>query len=93
MGPITQNASRNIAIYRKSPSTKNIDEMEANVKRCLDEVPQLYILRFSNRAARFISAYYLGCTGQDLGYVQKTYKSHRMLPYNALAEIKQSVTM
>jgi hypothetical protein len=80
-------------IYRKSPSTKNIDEMEANVKRCLDEVPQLYILRFSNRAARFISAYYLGCTGQDLGYVQNTYKSHRMLPYNAIAQIRQSVTM
>ncbi|KAJ7733169.1 hypothetical protein B0H16DRAFT_1769592, partial [Mycena metata] len=77
--------------YRKSPSTKNIEEMEANVKRCLDEVPQLFILRFSNRAVRFISGYYLGCTGKDLGYLQKEYKSHRMLPYNAVTLMKQSV--
>ena len=79
--------------YRKSPSTKNIEEMEANVKRCLDEVPQLFILWFSNRAAPFVSAYYLGCTGKDLGYLQKTCKSHRMLPYDAVILIKQSVHM
>ncbi|KAJ7733177.1 hypothetical protein B0H16DRAFT_1580190 [Mycena metata] len=64
-----------------------------NVKRCLDEVPQLFILRFSNRAVRFISGYYLGCTGKDLGYLQKEYKSHRMLPYNAVTLMKQSVQM
>lgn len=74
--------------YRKSPRTNNIDEMEANVKKCLDEVPQLHILRFSNRAARFIWAYAYGFTGQDLGYIQKEYKSHRMLPYK---EIKNFV--
>ncbi|KAJ6607241.1 hypothetical protein B0H10DRAFT_2072448 [Mycena sp. CBHHK59/15] len=68
-------------------------DMEANVKRCLDEVPQLFILRFSNRAARFVSAYYLGCNGKDLGYLQKTYKSHRMLPYDAVTLMKESVHM
>ncbi|KAJ6603904.1 hypothetical protein B0H10DRAFT_2078356 [Mycena sp. CBHHK59/15] len=68
-------------------------DMEANVKRCLDEVPQLFILRFSNRAAQFVSAYYLGCTGKDLGYLQKTYKSHRMLPYDAVTLMKESVHM
>ncbi|KAJ6598645.1 hypothetical protein B0H10DRAFT_2085229 [Mycena sp. CBHHK59/15] len=59
----------------------------------LDVVPQLFILRFSNRAARFVSAYYLGCTGKDLGYLQKTYKSHRMLPYDAVTLMKESVHM
>ncbi|KAJ6611215.1 hypothetical protein B0H10DRAFT_2057515 [Mycena sp. CBHHK59/15] len=56
-------------------------------------IPQLFILRFSNRAARFVSAYYLGCTGKDLGYLQKTYKSHRMLPYDAVTLMEESVHM
>lgn len=31
--------------YRKSARTTNIDEMENNVKKCLDEVPKLSIIR------------------------------------------------
>jgi hypothetical protein len=30
--------------YRKTPRTSNMTEMEANVKRCLDEVPHLSII-------------------------------------------------
>ena len=59
----------------------------------LDDTLSSWDLRFSNRAARFVSAYYLGCTGKDFGYLQKTYKSHRMLPYNAVTLMKQSVHM
>jgi hypothetical protein len=74
--------------YRKTPTTSNIDEMEANVKKCLDEVPDVSMIRFANRAARFISAHAAGFTGMDLGYIKPEYKSHRMLPASAIREMK-----
>ncbi|KAJ7091617.1 hypothetical protein C8R44DRAFT_550828, partial [Mycena epipterygia] len=74
--------------YRTTTKTANIDEMEQNVKACLDDVPQLQILRYANRAARFISAYVQGLTGADLVWITKPYRGHRILPPSMVAEIK-----
>jgi hypothetical protein len=61
--------------YRKSPRTSKMEEMRTNVKRCLDDVPNLSILRYANRAARFISAYAQGLNGSHISLVDKKYKS------------------
>ncbi|KIJ36226.1 hypothetical protein M422DRAFT_91105, partial [Sphaerobolus stellatus SS14] len=49
--------------YRSTQKTNNIDEMEQNMIACLDDIPQLQILRYANRSARFISAYSQGLSG------------------------------
>ncbi|KAJ7059975.1 hypothetical protein C8F01DRAFT_1084402 [Mycena amicta] len=79
------------AIYRKTDKTKTIDEMEDNMRKALDAVPQLSILRYANRAARFISAYAGGLNGEELAYVQRKYKGHRMLPQFMINEVKASI--
>ncbi|KAF8892839.1 hypothetical protein CPB85DRAFT_1230440, partial [Mucidula mucida] len=78
--------------YRNTSRTSNIDEMEANVKHCLDAVSHLHIVWFANWAARFISAYAGGLTGTQLGYVKTRYKGHRMLSPTAIKEILASIT-
>ncbi|KAF7297803.1 hypothetical protein MKEN_01404000 [Mycena kentingensis (nom. inval.)] len=78
-------------LYRKSPRTSGIDEMEANVIRSLDLIPQSSILRFANRSARFISAYAGGLTGAHLGYLKNKYRGHRVLPQGTLQEIKEAL--
>ncbi|KAF7311814.1 hypothetical protein MIND_00191900 [Mycena indigotica] len=79
------------AIYRKSDKTKTIDEMEENMKNALDAIPQLSILRYANRAACFISAYSGGLNGEELAYVQRRYKGHRMLPQFMIDQVKASI--
>lgn len=75
-------------LYRKTEKTSGIEQMRVNVKKCLDEVPHLSIIRYANRAARFVSAYAQGLSGMDLGYLKKEYRSHRMLPPDAVSEIR-----
>ncbi|KAF7378024.1 hypothetical protein MSAN_00226300 [Mycena sanguinolenta] len=77
--------------YRTTAKTSNIDEMEQNVKTCLDDVPLVQIIRYANRAARFISAYAQGLTGADLIWVNKPYRGHRILPPRMIAEVKASI--
>ncbi|KAJ7169336.1 hypothetical protein C8R43DRAFT_1103535 [Mycena crocata] len=78
--------------YRTTAKTSNIDEMEQNVKACLDDVPKLQIIRYANRAARFISPYAQGLSGADrLIWIKKKYRSHRILPPSMVAEIKASI--
>jgi hypothetical protein len=55
--------------HRKIPSTSNVGEMRVNVKRCLDDVPNLPILCYANRAAWFISAYAHGLNGSHISHV------------------------
>ncbi|KIJ26477.1 hypothetical protein M422DRAFT_139805, partial [Sphaerobolus stellatus SS14] len=50
-------------IYRQTLRTSDISEMEKNVLECLDQVPQLQILRYANRSARFLHAYSQGLNG------------------------------
>ena len=50
--------------------------MRALVKKCLDEVRPLSILRFANRTACFISTYYAGFTGSDISAIDKEYKTY-----------------
>ncbi|KAJ7222149.1 hypothetical protein GGX14DRAFT_352858 [Mycena pura] len=77
--------------YRKSPRTSDMKEMRVNVQQCLDKIPHLAIMRYANRAARFVSGYAHGLSGTDLGYLKKEYKSHRMLTPEVVSEIKASV--
>ncbi|KAJ7116133.1 hypothetical protein C8R43DRAFT_1137998 [Mycena crocata] len=79
--------------YRTTGRTSNIEEMEKNVISCLDDVPRLSMIRFANRAARFISAYAQGLTGGDLIWIKKKYRSHRILPPSMIAEIKASIVV
>jgi hypothetical protein len=51
-------------------------EMRVNVKRCLDDVPNVSILHYANRAAQFISAYAHGLDGSHISHVDKKYKSY-----------------
>ncbi|KAF7373706.1 hypothetical protein MSAN_00581600 [Mycena sanguinolenta] len=80
------------ARYRISARTTNIDEMENNMKKSLDEVPKLFMIRFANCAARFISAYAHGLSGGDLIHVNRKFSGHHMLPPSMVAEIKAAVS-
>jgi len=51
----------------------------------------IYLCRYANRAARFISAYAGGLTGADLKWVNKPYRGHRILPPSMIAQIKDSI--
>ncbi|KAK0458339.1 uncharacterized protein EV420DRAFT_1270489 [Desarmillaria tabescens] len=77
--------------YRSSPRTTNIDEMEKNMIACLDDVPHLQIIRYANRSARFISAYYYGLSGVDAVWAARKYAGHRILPLDILADIREFV--
>ncbi|KIJ28737.1 hypothetical protein M422DRAFT_189388 [Sphaerobolus stellatus SS14] len=67
-------------LYRSTPKTNDIQAMENNVLACLDQVPQIQILRYANRSARFISAYSQGLTGAQAVWANKKYHGHRTLP-------------
>ncbi|KAF7306253.1 hypothetical protein MIND_00416100 [Mycena indigotica] len=47
--------------------------------------------KYANRAARFISAYSGGLNGEELAYVQRRYKGHRMLPQFMIDQVKASI--
>lgn len=54
--------------YRTTPRTTNIDEMEGNVKKCLDEVPQLAISFDMQTEVHDLSQLMqLGCQAWTLG--------------------------
>ncbi|KAF8576257.1 hypothetical protein K439DRAFT_1367723, partial [Ramaria rubella] len=58
--------------YQSSTHTTNIDEMEANMLACLEDVPLVQIQRYANRSACFIDAYQKGLNGaQDKGNLQE----------------------
>jgi hypothetical protein len=48
----------------------------------------MYLCKYANCAAQFISAYAGGLTGADLKWVKKP---HRILPPSMIAEIKDSI--
>ncbi|KAF7334799.1 hypothetical protein MSAN_02366500 [Mycena sanguinolenta] len=66
--------------YRLTAHTSTVDEMEQNMLACLDVVPLLTIRRFTNRSARFISAYDQGLLGSEAVWAAKRYPGHRTLP-------------
>ena len=89
--------------YRTSPKTSSVDEMEANVIRCLDDVPLVQIQRYAftvlfplilmtrryaNRSARFIHAYSEGLTGAEAAWANRKYHGHRTLPPAILAKVR-----
>ncbi|KAF8150577.1 hypothetical protein B0H34DRAFT_801519 [Crassisporium funariophilum] len=76
--------------YRSTPKTTDIDEMEKNVVACLDEIPQLQILRYVNHSARFINAYAQGLSGPEAAWANKKYHGHRTLPPDMIASLKNS---
>ena len=48
-------------------------------------------LSYSNRSARFISAYRAGLTGSQAMWANQKYHGHRTLPPDIIAEVKRSV--
>ncbi|KAF9475716.1 hypothetical protein BDN70DRAFT_907999 [Pholiota conissans] len=78
--------------YRSSPKTSDMTEMERNVINCLDEIPPIQILRYANRSARFIHAYSQGLSGPEASWANKKYHSHRTLPAEIAAEVKDTKT-
>ncbi|CAA7270186.1 unnamed protein product [Cyclocybe aegerita] len=75
--------------YRNSPKTTDIKEMERNVLACLDDVPDVSIKRYANRAARFINGYFQGLTGPEAAWANRKYRGHRTLPVSVVAKLKE----
>ncbi|CAA7263722.1 unnamed protein product [Cyclocybe aegerita] len=75
--------------YRNSPKTTDIKEMERNVLACLDDVPDVSIKRYANRAARFINGYFQGLTGPEAAWANRKYHGHRTLPASVVAKLKE----
>ncbi|KIJ42812.1 hypothetical protein M422DRAFT_170684, partial [Sphaerobolus stellatus SS14] len=73
-------------LYQKTSRTSDIDEMERNVLQCLDKVPEIQILRYANRAARFLHAYSQGLTGTQAIWANRCYHGHRTLPPNMVKD-------
>ncbi|CAA7261900.1 unnamed protein product [Cyclocybe aegerita] len=75
--------------YQNSPKTTDIKEMERNVLACLDDVPDVSIKRYANRAARFINGYFQGLTGPEAVWANRKYHGHRTLPASVVAKLKE----
>ncbi|CAK5274696.1 unnamed protein product [Mycena citricolor] len=75
----------------KKTLTSSMDEMRANVLKCLDEVPLEQICRFSIRSARYIHAYTEGLTGSQAAWANHRYHGHRTLPPDMMAEAKKAI--
>ncbi|CAA7267960.1 unnamed protein product [Cyclocybe aegerita] len=75
--------------YQNSPKTTDIKEMERNVLACLDDVPDVSIKQYANRAARFINAYFQGLTGPEAAWANRKYHGHRTLPASVVAKLKE----
>ncbi|KAI0070612.1 hypothetical protein K474DRAFT_1687385 [Panus rudis PR-1116 ss-1] len=73
-------------LYRSTPPTDNVQQMEANMKTCLDSVSLLSIRRFANRSARFFSAYAQGLDGAEASWANRKYHGHRTLPSSMIAK-------
>ena len=90
--------------YWSSPRTSDIQEMEENIKACLDDVsliqiqqsvtlsPSLFFysfsLRYANHAVRFINTYSQGASGPEAVWANRRYHRHRTLPPDVLAKLK-----
>ncbi|KAI0070203.1 hypothetical protein K474DRAFT_1609121 [Panus rudis PR-1116 ss-1] len=77
--------------FRVAGRANTLEEMEQKVTSCLDDVPLLQIRRYANRSARFIHAYGEGLTGAQAAWANRKYHSHRTLPPEMVALVKQSV--
>ncbi|KAF8884751.1 hypothetical protein CPB84DRAFT_151904 [Gymnopilus junonius] len=76
-------------VYRSTPKTHDMKEMEENIKNALDSVPLLQIQRYANRAARFISAYVQGLSGPEAAWANRKYHGHRTLPPDIASKLKK----
>ncbi|KDR76074.1 hypothetical protein GALMADRAFT_67739, partial [Galerina marginata CBS 339.88] len=79
-------------IYRTSPKTKDMKEMEENVRNSLDNVPVVQIKRYTNCAAQFISAYGQGLSGPEAAWANRKYHGHRTLPPEMATKLKNEHT-
>ncbi|KIJ24181.1 hypothetical protein M422DRAFT_195007, partial [Sphaerobolus stellatus SS14] len=75
-------------LYRMLPLTKNEDQMEKNIRNCLDQVTIIKMRRFANRSARFIYAYQNGLNGTQAAWVNKKYHGHQVIPESILNSIE-----
>ncbi|KIJ42627.1 hypothetical protein M422DRAFT_254072 [Sphaerobolus stellatus SS14] len=78
--------------YRTTQKTNNINEMEQNMIACLDDIPQLQILRYANRSARFIAAYSQGLSGAQAVWANHKYHGHRTLPSEMVREALKALS-
>ncbi|KAF8804558.1 hypothetical protein BYT27DRAFT_7259039 [Phlegmacium glaucopus] len=74
--------------YCNSPKTTDINEMEANMKACLNNVPLVQIQRYANRSACFINAYAQGTTRPIAVWANQKYHRHCTLPPKILSKLK-----
>ncbi|KAF8522001.1 hypothetical protein JB92DRAFT_2706706, partial [Gautieria morchelliformis] len=85
---------------RMLPPTKSIEEIEHNVKECLDSVTLLQICRrdihsmltrvFANCSARFMDVYQKGLDGEKATWVNKKYRGHQVIPESILKSLEQA---
>ncbi|KAI5822101.1 hypothetical protein K523DRAFT_257501 [Schizophyllum commune Tattone D] len=72
-------------IYRVLPFSKELDQLERNVRACLEEVPLVTIRRFFNRTMRFLDAYSKGLDGEAADWAVKKFRSHRTVSESIMA--------
>ncbi|KIO21763.1 hypothetical protein M407DRAFT_28688 [Tulasnella calospora MUT 4182] len=78
--------------YQMYGVPRNEAQQEERVRQALDSVSHLSMVRFANRSAQFMSAYRQGLSGSQAAWANKKYHSHRTLPPELVAEIKEKST-
>ena len=63
--------------------------LEQNIPQLAKEIPLPFIRRLSNHSLRFMDGYRRGLEGPLLDYVMKKYSSHRSIPPEQIALVKE----
>ncbi|KIO18904.1 hypothetical protein M407DRAFT_83446 [Tulasnella calospora MUT 4182] len=77
--------------YRMYGIPRNENQQEEYVRKVLDSVSPLTMIRFANRSVRFMDAYRQGLSGSQAAWAGRKYHGHRTLPPEFVAEVKQKV--
>ncbi|KIO24591.1 hypothetical protein M407DRAFT_76769, partial [Tulasnella calospora MUT 4182] len=78
--------------YRMYGIPWNEAQQAERVRQALDSVSHLSMVRFANQSVRFMRAYRQGLSGSQAAWANKKYHSHRTLPPELVAKIKEKST-
>ncbi|KAL5504652.1 hypothetical protein ACEPAH_7315 [Sanghuangporus vaninii] len=73
--------------YRMMPHPSTDQQMQENIKSCLDSISLECIQKFADRSARFMDCYHKGLSGAQAQWANKRYHGHRIIPNSILNDL------